>query len=80
MLILVLTMAFFGVFGGWGGWLLGTRALYGISYDALDPVLFNPESAPKTFARRRRTRLLMTAAGAVLGALGGILALAFLAR
>ncbi len=80
MLILILTMLFFAVFGAWGGWLLGTRALYGISYDALDPVLFNPESAPRTFAKRRFARLLMTAAGAVAGALGGILALAFLAR
>jgi hypothetical protein len=76
LLLLFSIVVFYALAGGGIGWWVGTRAIYRRSSHTLNEVDIRPD----TLARRKRWRLVQTAAGATVGTLAGLGFLVFLAR
>ena len=76
LLLLFSIVVFYALAGGGIGWWVGTRAIYRRSSHSIDEVDIRPD----TLARRKRWRLVQTAAGIIIGTVLGLGFLVFLAR
>lgn len=75
ILVVVVVLLFFGAAGAVIGWFFGTKRLYKRSYDALGPPVGFGRIDRTLYARRKRARLISTAAFALAGIVLGFAAL-----